>query len=106
MRFAAVWAFLHLLGAFAASLCAEMVKQNAQIFCACGGLGGLRRFLIGNGKYLLHATFAAWAVWLTSCSSCALQFSPYDSHDTPDIETPQCDRCDSLPTTMVYIGPD
>ena len=51
-------AFLHLLGAFGASFCAEMVK-NAQNFHACGGQGGLRRFLIGNGNYLLHATFAA-----------------------------------------------
>ena len=36
------WAFLHLLGAFGASFCAEMVK-NAQNFRACGGQGGLRR---------------------------------------------------------------
>ena len=35
-----------------------MVK-NAQNFRTCGGQGGLRRFLIGNGNYLLHATFAA-----------------------------------------------
>ena len=55
------WAFSHLLGAFGASFCAEMVK-NAQNFRACGGLGGLRRFLIGNGNYLLHATFAARAL--------------------------------------------
>ena len=57
------WAFLHLLGAFGASFCAEMVK-NAQSFRACGGQGGLRRFLIGNRSYTLHATFAArvWSV--------------------------------------------
>ena len=35
------WAFLHLLGAFGASFCAEMVK-NAQNFHACGGQEGLR----------------------------------------------------------------
>ena len=43
---------------FGASFCAEMVK-NAQNCCACGGLGGLRRNLIGNGSYALHATVAA-----------------------------------------------
>ena len=50
----------HLLGAFGASFCAEVVK-NAQNFRACGGLGGLRRFLIGNRSYTLHAPLAARA---------------------------------------------
>ena len=39
--------FCTFLGAFGASFCAEMVK-NA--FRACGGQGGLRRFLIANGS--------------------------------------------------------
>ena len=33
-----IWAFLHLLGAFGASFCAEMVK-NAQFFAPAAGWG-------------------------------------------------------------------
>ena len=33
--------------------------SRSGLHIGCGGLGGLRRFLIGNGNYLLHATFAA-----------------------------------------------
>ena len=65
---------LHLLGAFGASFCAEVVK-NAQNFRACGGQGGLRRFLIGNRSYTLHATFAARVVTRLSKQVAAFGFS-------------------------------